>query len=82
MFSKTALIGEKRGHAQRQEGRAKVFGKNQTSVSSCHLPSRAVQEALSADSPSHILDPGMTLTLQCFSDINYDRFALHKVGGS
>ncbi|XP_036009508.1 leukocyte immunoglobulin-like receptor subfamily B member 3 isoform X2 [Mus musculus] len=30
----------------------------------------------------HILDPGMTLTLQCFSDINYDRFALHKVGGA
>ena len=51
MFSNTALIGEKRGHAQRQERRAKVFGKNQTSVSSCHLPSRAVQEALSADSP-------------------------------
>uniref|UniRef100_E9Q6M9 Leukocyte immunoglobulin-like receptor, subfamily A (with TM domain), member 6 n=1 Tax=Mus musculus TaxID=10090 RepID=E9Q6M9_MOUSE len=30
----------------------------------------------------HILDPGMTLTLQCYSDINYDRFALHKVGGA
>ncbi|XP_029335096.1 leukocyte immunoglobulin-like receptor subfamily B member 3 [Mus caroli] len=30
----------------------------------------------------HILDPGMTLSLQCFSDINYDRFALHKVGGA
>ena len=30
----------------------------------------------------HILDPGMTLTLQCFSDINYDRYALHKVGGA
>ncbi|XP_036008674.1 paired-Ig-like receptor A2 isoform X1 [Mus musculus] len=28
----------------------------------------------------HTLDPGMTLTLQCFSDINYDRYALHKVG--
>ncbi|XP_031204385.1 LOW QUALITY PROTEIN: leukocyte immunoglobulin-like receptor subfamily B member 3A [Mastomys coucha] len=28
----------------------------------------------------HILDPGMSLTLQCLSDINYDRFALHKEG--
>eukprot|EP00072_Mus_musculus_P075764 XP_017177527.1 PREDICTED: paired-Ig-like receptor A1 isoform X4 [Mus musculus] len=30
----------------------------------------------------HTMDPGMTLTLQCFSDINYDRYALHKVGGA
>nr|XP_034348645.1 leukocyte immunoglobulin-like receptor subfamily B member 3 isoform X1 [Arvicanthis niloticus] len=30
----------------------------------------------------HILDPGMSLTLQCFSDINYDRLALYKVGES
>ncbi|XP_076783895.1 paired immunoglobulin-like receptor B isoform X6 [Arvicanthis niloticus] len=30
----------------------------------------------------HILDPGMSLTLQCCSDINYDRFALYKVGES
>nr|D3ZQX2.3 RecName: Full=Neutrophil immunoglobulin-like receptor 1; Flags: Precursor [Rattus norvegicus]AAD29110.1 type 1 one-pass transmembrane Ig-like receptor [Rattus norvegicus] len=29
----------------------------------------------------HILDPGVNLTLQCCSDINYDRFALYKVGG-
>ncbi|XP_052616354.1 leukocyte immunoglobulin-like receptor subfamily B member 3A [Peromyscus californicus insignis] len=29
----------------------------------------------------HILDPGKTLTLQCCSDINYDRFALYKLGG-
>ncbi|XP_051017779.1 leukocyte immunoglobulin-like receptor subfamily B member 3 [Acomys russatus] len=28
----------------------------------------------------HILDPGMSLTLQCSSDINYDRFALYKEG--
>nr|XP_042122596.1 leukocyte immunoglobulin-like receptor subfamily B member 3 [Peromyscus maniculatus bairdii] len=28
----------------------------------------------------HILDPGKSLTLQCCSDINYDRFALYKVG--
>ncbi|XP_035294048.1 leukocyte immunoglobulin-like receptor subfamily B member 3 isoform X1 [Cricetulus griseus] len=28
----------------------------------------------------HILDPGESLTLQCCSDINYDRFALYKVG--
>ncbi|XP_040589858.1 LOW QUALITY PROTEIN: leukocyte immunoglobulin-like receptor subfamily B member 3 [Mesocricetus auratus] len=28
----------------------------------------------------HILDPGKNLTLQCCSDINYDRFALYKVG--
>ncbi|XP_040589865.1 leukocyte immunoglobulin-like receptor subfamily B member 3 isoform X1 [Mesocricetus auratus] len=28
----------------------------------------------------HILDPGKNLTLQCFSDINYDRFVLYKVG--
>ncbi|XP_031240908.1 leukocyte immunoglobulin-like receptor subfamily B member 3 isoform X2 [Mastomys coucha] len=28
----------------------------------------------------HILEPGMNLILQCFSDINYDRFALHKDG--
>ncbi|EGW14776.1 Leukocyte immunoglobulin-like receptor subfamily B member 3 [Cricetulus griseus] len=28
----------------------------------------------------HILDPGESLTLQCVSDINYDRFALYKVG--
>ncbi|KAL6084464.1 hypothetical protein STEG23_015758, partial [Scotinomys teguina] len=28
----------------------------------------------------HILDPGMNLTLQCLSDINYDRFVLYKVG--
>ncbi|ERE60271.1 leukocyte immunoglobulin-like receptor subfamily B member 3-like protein, partial [Cricetulus griseus] len=27
----------------------------------------------------HILDPGKSLTLQCCSDINYDRFVLHKV---
>ncbi|XP_028640221.1 leukocyte immunoglobulin-like receptor subfamily B member 3 isoform X2 [Grammomys surdaster] len=27
----------------------------------------------------HILDPGMSLTLQCCSYINYDRFALYKV---
>ncbi|XP_028617366.1 leukocyte immunoglobulin-like receptor subfamily B member 3 [Grammomys surdaster] len=30
----------------------------------------------------HILDPGMSLTLQCWSDINYDSFALYKVGES
>ncbi|CAH7409658.1 Lilra6 [Phodopus roborovskii] len=30
----------------------------------------------------HILDPGKSLTLQCCSDINYDRFALYKVGGT
>ncbi|XP_028617364.1 LOW QUALITY PROTEIN: leukocyte immunoglobulin-like receptor subfamily B member 3 [Grammomys surdaster] len=30
----------------------------------------------------HILDSGMSLTLQCCSDINYDRFALYKVGES
>ncbi|XP_036053285.1 leukocyte immunoglobulin-like receptor subfamily B member 3 isoform X2 [Onychomys torridus] len=30
----------------------------------------------------HILDPGKSLTLQCCSDINYDRFALYKVGGA
>uniref|UniRef100_A0A8C8UCC2 Ig-like domain-containing protein n=1 Tax=Peromyscus maniculatus bairdii TaxID=230844 RepID=A0A8C8UCC2_PERMB len=29
-----------------------------------------------------ILDPGKSLTLQCFSDINYDRFALYKLGGA
>ncbi|EGW13795.1 Leukocyte immunoglobulin-like receptor subfamily B member 3, partial [Cricetulus griseus] len=28
----------------------------------------------------HILEPGKSLTLQCVSDINYDRFALYKVG--
>ncbi|XP_036053738.1 leukocyte immunoglobulin-like receptor subfamily B member 3 [Onychomys torridus] len=28
----------------------------------------------------HILDPGKSLNLQCCSDINYDRFALYKVG--
>ncbi|XP_059099807.1 leukocyte immunoglobulin-like receptor subfamily B member 3 isoform X2 [Peromyscus eremicus] len=27
-----------------------------------------------------ILDPGKSLTLQCCSDINYDRFALYKLG--
>ncbi|XP_052617830.1 leukocyte immunoglobulin-like receptor subfamily B member 3 [Peromyscus californicus insignis] len=27
-----------------------------------------------------ILDPGKNLTLQCCSDINYDRFALYKLG--
>ncbi|XP_036041837.1 leukocyte immunoglobulin-like receptor subfamily B member 3 [Onychomys torridus] len=30
----------------------------------------------------HILHPGKSLTLQCCSDINYDRFALYKVGGA
>ncbi|XP_027289951.1 leukocyte immunoglobulin-like receptor subfamily B member 3 [Cricetulus griseus] len=30
----------------------------------------------------HILDPGERLTLQCVSDISYDRFALYKVGGA
>ncbi|OBS63910.1 hypothetical protein A6R68_07551, partial [Neotoma lepida] len=30
----------------------------------------------------HILDPGKILTLQCCSDINYDRFALYKLGGA
>uniref|UniRef100_A0A8C8W8I2 Ig-like domain-containing protein n=1 Tax=Peromyscus maniculatus bairdii TaxID=230844 RepID=A0A8C8W8I2_PERMB len=29
-----------------------------------------------------ILDPGKTLTLQCCSDINYDRFVLYKLGGA
>ncbi|XP_057616244.1 leukocyte immunoglobulin-like receptor subfamily B member 3 [Chionomys nivalis] len=28
----------------------------------------------------HILDPGKNLTLQCCSDISYDKFALYKVG--
>ncbi|XP_036041866.1 leukocyte immunoglobulin-like receptor subfamily B member 3 isoform X3 [Onychomys torridus] len=28
----------------------------------------------------HILDPGKSLILQCCSDINYNRFALYKVG--
>ncbi|XP_027290280.1 leukocyte immunoglobulin-like receptor subfamily B member 3 isoform X2 [Cricetulus griseus] len=28
----------------------------------------------------HFLEPGESLTLQCCSDINYDRFALYKVG--
>ncbi|ERE61527.1 leukocyte immunoglobulin-like receptor subfamily A member 6-like protein, partial [Cricetulus griseus] len=28
----------------------------------------------------HILDPGNSLTLQCCSDINYDRFILYKEG--
>ncbi|CAO2627387.1 Leukocyte immunoglobulin-like receptor subfamily B member 3, partial [Lemmus lemmus] len=30
----------------------------------------------------HILDPGKNLTLQCCSDIKYDRFALYKLGGA
>ncbi|XP_049989998.1 leukocyte immunoglobulin-like receptor subfamily B member 3, partial [Alexandromys fortis] len=30
----------------------------------------------------HILDPGKSLTLQCCSDIKYDRFALYKLGGA
>uniref|UniRef100_A0A8C8UC21 Ig-like domain-containing protein n=1 Tax=Peromyscus maniculatus bairdii TaxID=230844 RepID=A0A8C8UC21_PERMB len=30
----------------------------------------------------HILDPGKSLTLQCCSDFNYDRFALYKLGGA
>nr|XP_048287716.1 leukocyte immunoglobulin-like receptor subfamily B member 3 isoform X2 [Myodes glareolus] len=30
----------------------------------------------------HILDPGKHLTLQCCSDINYDRFALYKLGSA
>ncbi|XP_075844289.1 paired immunoglobulin-like receptor B [Microtus pennsylvanicus] len=30
----------------------------------------------------HILDLSKSLTLQCCSDINYDRFALYKVGGN
>ena len=30
----------------------------------------------------HILDPGKSLTLQCCSDIKYDRFALYKFGGA
>ncbi|XP_076424605.1 paired immunoglobulin-like receptor B isoform X1 [Peromyscus maniculatus bairdii] len=29
-----------------------------------------------------ILDPGKSLTLQCCSDINYDRFVLYKLGGA
>uniref|UniRef100_A0A8C0W6W1 Immunoglobulin-like beta-sandwich domain-containing protein n=1 Tax=Castor canadensis TaxID=51338 RepID=A0A8C0W6W1_CASCN len=29
----------------------------------------------------HVLDPGVTLTLQCHSDLDYDRFALSKEGG-
>ncbi|XP_036031764.1 leukocyte immunoglobulin-like receptor subfamily B member 3 [Onychomys torridus] len=29
-----------------------------------------------------ILDPGKSLTLQCCSDINYDRFVLYKVGST
>ncbi|XP_052617829.1 leukocyte immunoglobulin-like receptor subfamily B member 3 isoform X2 [Peromyscus californicus insignis] len=29
----------------------------------------------------HILDPGKSLTLQCCSDFNYDRFSLYKLGG-
>nr|XP_042126085.1 leukocyte immunoglobulin-like receptor subfamily B member 3 [Peromyscus maniculatus bairdii] len=29
-----------------------------------------------------ILDPGKSLTLQCCSDISYDRFALYKLGGA
>ncbi|XP_075798868.1 paired immunoglobulin-like receptor B isoform X2 [Microtus pennsylvanicus] len=28
----------------------------------------------------HILDPGKSLTMQCCSDIKYDRFALYKLG--
>ncbi|XP_057617618.1 leukocyte immunoglobulin-like receptor subfamily B member 3 [Chionomys nivalis] len=30
----------------------------------------------------HILDPGKSLTLQCFSDIKYNRFVLYKLGGA
>ncbi|XP_038195097.1 leukocyte immunoglobulin-like receptor subfamily B member 3 [Arvicola amphibius] len=30
----------------------------------------------------HILDPGKNLTLQCYSDIKYDRFVLYKLGGA
>ncbi|XP_041509596.1 LOW QUALITY PROTEIN: leukocyte immunoglobulin-like receptor subfamily B member 3 [Microtus oregoni] len=30
----------------------------------------------------HILDPGKSLTLQCCSDIKYDRFVLYKLGGA
>ncbi|XP_032752169.1 leukocyte immunoglobulin-like receptor subfamily B member 3A isoform X3 [Rattus rattus] len=30
----------------------------------------------------HILDPGMSLTLQCYSDTKYDKFALYKEGGA
>ncbi|KAL1765593.1 Leukocyte immunoglobulin-like receptor subfamily B member 3, partial [Sigmodon hispidus] len=29
----------------------------------------------------HILDPGRSLTLQCCSDINYDKFVLYKLDG-
>ncbi|CAO2627381.1 Leukocyte immunoglobulin-like receptor subfamily B member 3 [Lemmus lemmus] len=28
----------------------------------------------------HILDPGKSFTLQCFSDISYDKFVLYKMG--
>ncbi|XP_059108769.1 leukocyte immunoglobulin-like receptor subfamily B member 3 [Peromyscus eremicus] len=30
----------------------------------------------------HILDPGNSLTLQCCSENNYDRFVLYKLGGA
>ncbi|CAO2627392.1 Leukocyte immunoglobulin-like receptor subfamily B member 3 [Lemmus lemmus] len=30
----------------------------------------------------HILDPGKNLTLQCCSDVKYDRFALYKLRGT
>nr|AAD50899.1 paired Ig-like receptor-B [Rattus norvegicus] len=30
----------------------------------------------------HILEPGMSLTLQCYSDTKYDKFALYKEGGT
>ncbi|KAL1765324.1 leukocyte immunoglobulin-like receptor subfamily B member 3, partial [Sigmodon hispidus] len=53
------------------------------------IPSKPLEIYISGQSkkPSlltlhgHILDPGRSLTLQCCSDINYDKFVLYKLDG-
>nr|XP_048287726.1 neutrophil immunoglobulin-like receptor 1 isoform X2 [Myodes glareolus] len=43
------------------------------------VDSQPIQEAILAESPRPYLHPGKNFTLQCCSDISYDKFALYKV---
>nr|WGO76411.1 leukocyte immunoglobulin-like receptor B1 [Rattus norvegicus] len=71
-------------------GTFRCYGYNKHTPQLWSVPSELLKILISGPSrkPSllshqgHILDPGMNLTLQCYSDTNYDKFALYKEGGT
>ncbi|CAO2627371.1 Leukocyte immunoglobulin-like receptor subfamily B member 3 [Lemmus lemmus] len=69
-------------------GKFRCYGFYKDTLQLWSVPSEPLEINISGQSKKpfllthqgHILDPGKSLTLQCCSDINYDRFALYKLG--